>query len=297
MLFVIEGFAMYVNLMVRCLFLIGAAAVCSGCGDGTPTPPPPALTNEPTADPAPPVDLVDATKQYATVLAEIVDDAGLVRYELLAEPARMTALETMVSALAESPLPEDRYERLALWCNAYNANVLLMALTYSGKEGFVNVLKVDGFFDKQSITVAGEKMTLNGLENDRIRPLGDPRIHAALVCAAMSCPPLRDEPYDAAKIEAQLDDQCRRWVNDSAKFRMVDGKLGLSEILNWYGEDFDIPRYGNRIGFVLAYAEPGSDITKYIVGADKPETVWLTYDWTLNRAPADAGNGGEQRPD
>jgi hypothetical protein len=173
-----------------------------------------------------------------------------------------------------------------------------MAWTESRKEGFVSVLEVPGFFDRRTITVAGQTTTLNELENEHIRPLNDPRMHAALVCAATSCPPLRREPYVADRLDEQLDDQCRRWVNDSSKFRLVDGELGMSEILNWYGEDFRTAPFGNEVGFVLAYADSSSRMTGYILNTDRPQVTWIPYDWTLNQAPlpppgGESDEGGE----
>jgi hypothetical protein len=230
---------------------------------------------------------------FAELLSKIVTDEGLVRYDVLDQPANSAALAQYVQTLADAPLPGDQAERLAFWCNAYNANVLRNASLARKQPGFVSVEKVKGFFDESPIVVANEALTLNDLENKRIRPLGDARIHAALVCAARSCPPLRAEPYRAADLDTQLDDQCKRWVNDTTKFRLEGGKLGLSEILKWYGEDFETPRYGTRVGFVLAYADPGREVARFIAGeltADrKVATTWIPYDWTLNDAAKGPG--------
>ncbi|MDY7110423.1 MAG: DUF547 domain-containing protein, partial [Planctomycetota bacterium] len=261
-----------------------------------PEPEPPAETRTPAPkEDQPPVEppAQDVTLTYADVLDRIVTDDGLVRYDILAQPPLKSALDASIRRLAAAELPEEEDARLALWCNAYNANVLAMALAESRRESFVNVLEVPGFFDRRTITVAGETMTLNELENDSIRRLNDPRIHAALVCAAMSCPPLRREPYVADRLDEQLNDQCRRWVNDPSKFRMVEGKLGMNEILNWYGEDFRTAPYGNEVGFVLAFAKPSSPMTGYVLNADEPEVVWIPYDWTLNQAPAPETTGKE----
>jgi hypothetical protein len=243
----------------------------------TPAPKEDALATEPPPE--------EPTLTYADLLDRIVTDAGLVRYDLLAEPPLNAALDAAIERFADAGLPDDEKARLALWCNAYNANVLSMALAESGKEGFINVLEVPGFFDRREITVAGEAMTLNGLENEKIRPLKDPRTHGALVCAAMSCPPLREEPYTADRLDAQLDDQCQRWVNESSKFRLIDGRLGMSEILKWHGEDFRTPPFGNEIGFVLAYANPFSRMTGYILNTQRPQVAWIPFDWSLNQAP------------
>ena len=254
----------------------GGEAAAPALADDEPQTPP-----EPEAEPM----------TYGDLLGEIITDDGLVRYDLLAEPARKEALDAAVQRFAEAELPKADQERLALWCNAYNANVLLMVLAESRRPDFASLPDVDGFFDRRTITVAGETITLDALKNERIRPLGDPRIHAALVCGTMSCPPLRDEPYTADRLDEQLDDQCRRWVNDPTRFRMDEGKLGLSETLSRFGEDFRVAPYGNEIGFVLAWADPSSEMTRYIVNADRPQVRWLTRDWTLNQAPASPGDG------
>lgn len=271
--------------------LVAASPACSQTTDvprGTheqdtarPTPKP-----RPQSRPAIAVDpaLAALHARFTAVLKEAVTKEGLVRYGILERHANKTELRAIVAAYATVPVPSARNERLALWCNAYNANVLSMVLDEWQKPGFKNVVKVNGFFDQRPIRVAGETLTLNALENSRVRPLGDARIHAALVCAAMSCPPLRVEAYTADRIGAQLDDQSRRWINDPTKFRIDGARLGASAILNWYGDDFKAPPYSTPTGYILAYAKPGGALAKYIVNSEKPQLVWLDYDWTLNRA-------------
>jgi hypothetical protein len=270
-----------------------AFVAAAGCDAGPAPETPPSSPARPAAPTPPkpaPRAAADAPHEaaLAALLAAVVTENGLVRYATLAKSEHAIRLATVVDRIASAELPADRNERLALWCNAYNANVLAAVLRERRRPGFESVEKVPGFFD-QKIRVAGETLSLNDLENKRIRPLGDPRIHAALVCAAKSCPPLRRKPYVAARLDAQLDDQCKRWVNDETKFRLVDGAVGLSEILKWYGADFDQPPYGNAIGFVLAYAEPTGPIARYIVTAEPPKKRWITYDWALNDASAAAG--------
>ncbi|MHC5023951.1 MAG: DUF547 domain-containing protein [Planctomycetota bacterium] len=229
---------------------------------------------------------------YSNVLAHVVTPAGLVHYELLADPRYEGSLNLVVQSYAAAALPEATPARLAFWCNAYNANVLSLALVESRRAGFETVDQVPGFFDERTITVAGETLTLNALESDRIRPLDDARIHAALVCAAMSCPPLRVEPYAADRLDAQFEDQCRRWVNDETKNRVADGALALSRIFEWYGADFETPRFKGIHGFLAAYAWPEGSIGRLLATEPRPLMTWLEYDWSLNQAPG-APEGGK----
>jgi hypothetical protein len=222
---------------------------------------------------------------FAELLDAVVTEEGLVRYGLLEQSPHRSRLDAVIKAIETADLPNSREGRLAFWSNAYNAHVLAKVIAARAKPGFESVIKVDGFFDQDLITVAGESITLNDLENKRIRPLGDARIHAALVCAAISCPPLRDEPFVAERLDEQFDDQCRRWVNDGEKFRVVDGKLGLSQILNWYGEDFTKPPYRSPADFVRAFAKPSSSVSQLIERhEDDPPLTFLDYDWSLNEA-------------
>jgi hypothetical protein len=297
-------------LLCLALASLPASLLPAGCGEGAAPPAAPPATSlpsaaEPSGEPSPPIEAEadppatppvdegrtgeqveksDPDALWGQLLDELVTDAGLVRYDLLADDVRVGRLGQVVSGYAAASLPAEKDGRIAFWSNAYNANVMLTAFQASRRPAFESVVKEQGFFDARTITVAGETLTLNDLENERIRPLGDPRIHAALVCAAVSCPPLRSEAYTAERLDEQLNDQCKRWVNDPTKFRMDEGRLGASEILKWYGADFDIPRYGSAVGFILAYSDPAGDLARYIVGAEKPQVTWLEYDWSLNAA-------------
>jgi hypothetical protein len=240
---------------------------------------PPAATSQPAA-------LTRLNREYTALLRAAVTEDGLVHYEVLDDPAQRARLNGVVKAVAQADLPSTKAGRLAFWSNAYNVNVLAKVVTARATPGFESVIKVDGFFDADQITVAGEAITLNDLENKRIRPLGDARIHAALVCAAMSCPPLRSEPFTAEQLEVQFDDQCRRWVNDRSKFRVTNERLGMSQILDWYGEDFNTPPFHSQVGFVRAYAETTGGLARFIAGHDgRPPVEYLAYDWSLNQAP------------
>jgi hypothetical protein len=124
--------------------------------------------------------------------------------------------------------------------------------------------------------VGGKVITLDDLEHKILRPeFKDPRVHAALVCAGMSCPPLRAEPYRGETIDAQLDDAMRSWLNDPKANRVDAGarKVYLSKIFRWFAEDF------GGMEKLDEYVAP-------FVGVDTRgfEVVILQYDWRLNDA-------------
>jgi len=255
--------------------------------------PAPAMTPPPAAPPSdtipnssyePATDMGMADRAFGLMLPDVVTPDGLVRYDRLAFDLNSSRLGLAIKKYGEADLPEVRQAQIAYYCNVYNANLLLHALMEQHRSDFTTLLAIEGLFDKRPVRVAGEPMPFNLLENDRIRPLGDPRIHAALVCGAMSCPPLRREVYRPDILDEQLDDQCRRWINDPTRNRVENGVLKLSEIFNWYGGDFDAVPYGGVVGFVRHFAAPGSELASFLKAHPNPAIEWLPYDWSLNRA-------------
>ncbi len=273
-------------MSARIILLVGVVSVFTllgaECSEGTG-----AAANEgpPAASRPDAPALTDIDAMYGSLLKDLITDDGLVRYDLLREGGRLARLEGVVAGYGSVNLPREQAGRLAFWINAYNSNVMLMIYKESRKEGFVNVKKVSGFFNRKPVRVAGETMTLNGIENDHVRKLvrpADPRPHAALVCAAKSCPPLRNEPYVAERLDEQLEDQCRVWVNDGRKNRVEGGKLGVSSIFKWYRGDFKVAPYGGVTGFVKHFAEPGGELAGLLAKDGEPGLRWLKYDWGLN---------------
>jgi hypothetical protein len=194
------------------------------------------------------------------------------------------ALDREVEHFARMPIPVDPASRLAFLCNAYNANAMHKAREAARRPGFTTVKDTPGFFDRDPIVVGGITMTLDDLETRYIRPQGDPRVHAALVCGAASCPPGREEPFDPARIDAQLDEQCRRWVNDPTLNTVRGDTLLLSPIFDWYGADFGAPSGAGVIEFLRRYAASGGPIAALLARLPNPTIEWLPYDWSLPAA-------------
>jgi hypothetical protein len=137
-------------------------------------------------------------------------------------------------------------------------------------------------------------MTLEEIEHARLRRnFKEPRIHVALVCAAMGCPSLRNEPYVAGRLDAQLDDQANRFLKDSDKFRIDRGvgRVYLSSIFKWFGDDFAATygagaRFADHkgseravLGFVSGYLSPSD--AQYL--SEREFGIeYLDYDWALN---------------
>jgi hypothetical protein len=115
----------------------------------------------------------------------------------------------------------------------------------------------------------------------------------AMVCAAIGCPPLRNEPYIGDKLQEQLDDQAHRFLTNPEKFKIArtDSRIYLSPIFKWFAADF-IKKYGPEksigrhnkeesavLNFIASYLDK---VQKEYVLAGNYKIKYLKYDWSLN---------------
>jgi hypothetical protein len=179
--------------------------------------------------------------------------------------------------------PQDswsREEKMAYWINAYNAyTVKLIVDNYpvkSIKDIKNGIPFVNTVWDIKFIKIQGEEYDLNNIEHGILRKdFEDARIHAAVNCASVSCPVLRDEAFVANKLDAQLDDAMKKFVNDGERNKISASNPKLSSIFKWFSGDFKDDA-GSVRKFVNKYAQ-----TKINESAD---IEYLDYDWNLNDA-------------
>jgi hypothetical protein len=223
-----------------------------------------------------------STDAWNAMLAEHVDD-GFVDYRAFCGSRDFAGF---LEAVARADSSEASHsERLAFLLNAYNASAIRSVL--EGRRP-TSLLGRYTFFLRVRHAVAGERITLWDLEKDRIRTLGDPRIHFVLVCASASCPRLTSSAYRPGTIDAQLEAAARSFVNDPSRNRFYpeEGVAEISAIFDWFEEDF------------LAQASSLQEfLARYI---DDPELAralrkgtfdlrFLPFDWSLNGVPPTAG--------
>jgi len=242
---------------------------------------------------------------YAAVLSTFVDDRGMVDYRgLKADDRRLRAFAGSVARLDPSVFAAwSEQDKIAFWLNAYNGLTLkTIAANYPIKPSFAaslrfpknSIRQIKGVWDKLTFPAMGETVTLEKIEHGTLRAqFNEPRIHMALVCAAMGCPSLRNEPYVAMKLDDQLDDQTRRFLRNPTKFRIdrAGKRVYISSIFKWFGKDF-VKTYGTDYKFagrsaderaVLNYISTyvGENDRQYMETA-KYRIVYLDYDWSLN---------------
>ncbi|MHC4806291.1 MAG: DUF547 domain-containing protein [Planctomycetota bacterium] len=246
---------------------------------------------------------------YTAALKIHVDDVGMVNYrKLKAEPQKLRAFVTALGNLDGKGFDKwSDNEKIAFWINAYNALTLKAIIeNYPIKSSFFrsrvfpknSIRQISGVWDKITFNVMGQNLTLGHIEHKILRvKFNEPRIHMVMVCAAMGCPPLRNEPYIGEKLDEQLDKQTHRFLANSAKFKIERGNdmLYLSPIFKWFANDF-IKKYGpdksigkhNKeesavLNFIASYL--GQAQKNYVL-AGKFKIKYLKYDWSLNEQRA-----------
>jgi hypothetical protein len=186
-----------------------------------------------------------------------------------------------------------REQQMAFWINVYNAHIVhLVASNYP----LENIKDLGGLFSpvwkKEFIAMGafdpdgkGEKLSLDEVEHEILRKrYPDARVHAAVNCASVSCPPLRAEAYVGERLQEQLDEMTRAWLADPSRnrFEPEKGRARVSAVFKWFREDFE--RDGGSLRKWLAkYAPP--EAAEWLETAKKVDIDHLDYDWSLNDLP------------
>ena len=224
---------------------------------------------------------------YAELLSaytEAVDaEVGTrVDYPGLAKDPRWPAMVAELGRVDPAQLTS-REERLAFWINAYNIFSIDLVVRHYPVE---SIRDIGSFFwpvwKREAGRIAGRGYSLDEIEHEILRPMKDPRIHGAIVCAAISCPNLARSPYRASSLDAQLAASIRAWLARPEKGFSADRgqkRIRVSRIFDWFSEDF-----GGREGvlsFILAYLPEAEGA--WLLGAGKTAKLsYFDYDWRLN---------------
>ncbi|MCZ7584823.1 MAG: DUF547 domain-containing protein [Deltaproteobacteria bacterium] len=212
---------------------------------------------------------------------------------LTANVAELDAYLAQLGAPAKADVAAFSYEQaVAYWINAYNAFTLKSIVErYPVK----SIKDISGVWDKRKWKAGGDEVTLDQIEHGLLRPLGDPRVHAAINCASVGCPPLADGAYTGGELNKQLDAAARRWAQSKARNTFDPGKkeAHVTKIFKWFGEDFvkgyhqpgRFPKLSDEesaaVSFLYKYA---TDADRKIIDAGIEDVDYLDYDWGLNDA-------------
>ena len=215
---------------------------------------------------------------YADLLDKYVHQGNVDYHGFKMEESELDQYLKVLENVDSKSLSRD--EQFAFYINAYNAWTIKLILSgYPGIKSIKelgNILKTP--WKKKICRIDGDVITLDDIEHHILRPrFKDPRVHFAINCAALSCPPLWSQPFIGNTLDRQLDDATRAFINNS-KRNYLDGEtLYASKIFNWFGKDFN----DDVSGFFLKYAD--DNLKKELeVKNNKIKVKYLPYDWSLN---------------
>ena len=230
-----------------------------------------------------------------------------IRVDYTALRRKQPALNALVSEFGQVTTGEfvawSDTEQIAYLINAYNVFTLKAVIDhYPIKRrwfDFFNppnsIKQIPGVWSRLRWRAAGNEITLDDIEHGRLRRhYNEPRIHFAVNCASVSCPPLRPEPYVAARLERQLIIAAREFLASDLGVEVNEDTLRVSRMLNWFGDDF-IEQYSRLVetnGSAKARALVGV-IAKYgppeaarVAQSGNARIRFLKYDWSLNDTAA-----------
>lgn len=185
-------------------------------------------------------------------------------------------------------------EAAAFWINTYN--FLMIAKIF--KDGFKGgKLKIKGVkdlgsfvnpysaFTESDFKVGGRTMSLDDIEKGRLlsddykkRNWKDARIHFAVNCASVGCPPVRRKIYEPASVSAVLDENTRKALKTPRHLHFKDGVLWVTHLFKWYEKDF-IEHSGSVPKFIAGFIDDPA-LAGRVLKAGKME--YIEYDWNLN---------------
>jgi hypothetical protein len=215
---------------------------------------------------------------FDRLLKKYVNEQGLVNYGTWKQNvADLLALDEYLHQFAaKAAVAAQGNEKAALLVNAYNGFVLRWILSNYPTE---SVWQLKDSFSGKRNEIGGRKVALDDIEHGTLRPLIGYRAHAALVCAARSCPPLQRFAYTADKFDEQDDSAYRAWLarEDLNKFLPNERKAEISSIFKWFKQDFDSA--GGIPKILGHYAQPA---VREFAASVKYQTTYLSYNWGLN---------------
>lgn len=217
------------------------------------------------------------------VLRQAVNASGVNYAKLKNDSAPLNSYLDSLAAVSEVEFKGfTKDQQMALLINLYNAATLKLVVAHHPLKSIKEISAASGGPWKQPVIKwLGKSITLDTLENEILRPtFQDPRVHFAINCASIGCPALRNQAFQAEKLQAQLDEQTRAFLKDRSKNRL-DAKtktLYLSSIFDWFRADF-VAKSGSVERFIAPFVDTNDRAVIEKGGLTLKST---DYNWSLN---------------
>ena len=217
--------------------------------------------------------------EWDALLKTHVSESGWVNYSgFIADSIRLDAYLIELSANHPNANNWSTSEQLAYWINAYNAFTIKLITEHYPVASIKDIKKgvpfVNTVWDVKFIQIEDELYDLNNIEHGILRPrFNEPRIHFAINCASVSCPPLANFAYQANVLDEQLTTMAKRFLADLTRNRIESNEeASLSKIFSWFKGDFTKEK--SLIEYINQYAPVQLD--------ENARIDFLPYDWNLN---------------
>ena len=171
-------------------------------------------------------------------------------------------------------------DKKAFWINCYHGFILNLLKTDTS-----NYKNHSEFFNRSTITIGNEKISLNDIENGILRLQSgkeknqvlkkyqvqklDYRIHFALNCGAKSCPPISF--YQPADLNKQLEMAEAAYISSTSNYNSAENEVEISIVFQWFLSDF-----GGENG-ILEILKKHDIIPIW----SQAKLIYLPFDWTI----------------
>ena len=209
--------------------------------------------------------LKNSTQMWDALLKKHLKAKGAVDYQgFQKDQNELKKFIESYKNLTENTLKSDA-EKTAAYINLYNASMINNLLKYAKSKNFdpssaqftklmIKEIKVPGgniWNGDYKVSLGKHSVNLDGIEHGLIRGKADdnmkkfkvskldPRIHSAVNCAALSCPPIRSDAYTADNLDGFLTENMKSWLSDNNQFSKSGSALKANSIVHWYYSDFD----------------------------------------------------------
>lgn len=215
---------------------------------------------------------------FDRVLKAYVSEEGWVNYSGL--KAESGSLDAYLKSLEANQPAKDwsKNASKAYWINAYNAYTLKLMIDHYPLKSITDLKEP---WDRKWINLknpnsdGSDKMSLNDIEHGVLRSTySDARIHAGINCASASCPPLANVAFTENNCDELLQQLMTQFVNDPVRNSITDKKASISQIFEWFQEDFTQEKKISLIDYLNQYSEIKLD--------SKAKVSYKEYDWSIN---------------
>lgn len=214
------------------------------------------------------------------LLNKHVSSTGIVDYKgFIQDKSKLEAYLKSISENAPDRNAWSKNEQMAYWINAYNAFTVKLIVDNYPVESIrdlgpsLKIPLIKDVWHYKFFEIGGEESSLDEIEHGILRKeFEEPRIHFAINCASVSCPPLLNEAFEASKLDSQLTRVAKGFINDKSRNRITANQIEISSIFSWFKGDFT--NNGSLIDFLNQYSDVKINQNAKINHMD--------YNWKLN---------------